>query len=54
MEMLQGNSLYSYLKQTKCHFFFYKMGPQESRTGPAWEDWYKWEVEEGGKMTQEG
>jgi hypothetical protein len=24
MEMSQGNSLYSYLKQTKMSFFFYK------------------------------
>jgi hypothetical protein len=37
MEMSQGNSLYSYLKQTKNVFcFFYKMGEQEGRTGPVW------------------
>jgi hypothetical protein len=35
MEMLQGSSLYSYLKQ-KCHFsFFYEMEEQEDGTGPV-------------------
>jgi hypothetical protein len=35
MEMAQGNSLYSYLKQIKMlfHFSFTK---QEGRTGPVW------------------
>jgi hypothetical protein len=39
MEMSQGNSLGSYLKQTKISFFplFYKIGEQEGRTGPVWE-----------------
>jgi hypothetical protein len=32
MEMSQGNSLYSYLKQTKMSFF-YKSGEQEGITG---------------------
>jgi hypothetical protein len=32
--MPQGNSLCSYLKQTK--FFFYKIREQESGTGPVW------------------
>jgi hypothetical protein len=37
MEMSQGNSLCNYLKQTKMSFFFfYKIGEQEGRTGPAW------------------
>jgi hypothetical protein len=37
MEMPQGNSLCSYLKQTKMTFFFcYKTGEQEDRTGPVW------------------
>jgi hypothetical protein len=35
MEMSQGNSLYSYLKQ-KIHFVFYRNGEQEGRTGSAW------------------
>jgi hypothetical protein len=45
MEMPQGNSLcsYVYLKQARIScfsfyflsFFFYKIGQQESRTGPA-------------------
>jgi hypothetical protein len=37
MEMSQGNSLCSYLKQTKMSiFFFYKIREQEGRTGPVW------------------
>jgi hypothetical protein len=37
MEMSQGNSLYSYLQQTKMSFFFfYKIREQEGRRGPAW------------------
>jgi hypothetical protein len=36
MEMSQGNSLCSYLKQTKMSFFFFcKIGEQEGRTGPV-------------------
>jgi hypothetical protein len=35
MEISQGNSLYSYLKQTKISFFF-KNREQESKTGPVW------------------
>jgi hypothetical protein len=36
MEMSQGNSLCSYLKE-KCHFFFfYKIGEQEGGTGLDW------------------
>jgi hypothetical protein len=36
MEMSQGNSLCSYLKQTRMSFFFiYKIGEQEGRAGPA-------------------
>jgi hypothetical protein len=35
MEMSQGNTLCSYRKQ-KCHFFFYKIGEQEGRTGSVW------------------
>jgi hypothetical protein len=35
MEMSKGNSLYSYLKQTKMSFFFHKTGEQEGKTGPA-------------------
>jgi hypothetical protein len=37
MEMPQGNSLCSYLKQTKMSFFFfYKIGKQVGKTGTAW------------------
>jgi hypothetical protein len=38
MEMSQGNSLCSDLKQTKISlfFFFYKIGKQEGGTGPVW------------------
>jgi hypothetical protein len=38
MEMSQGNSLYSYVKKQKCHFFFLlqKNGEQEGRTDPVW------------------
>jgi hypothetical protein len=39
MEVPQGNSLYSYLKQVKMSFifpFFCKIGNQEGRTSPAW------------------
>jgi hypothetical protein len=34
LEMSQGSSLYSYLKQTKMSFF--KNGGQEGKTGPVW------------------
>jgi hypothetical protein len=37
MEMSQGNSLYSSLKQTKMSFFFfYKTGEQEDGAGSVW------------------
>jgi hypothetical protein len=36
MEMSQGNSLYSYLKQIKMSFF-YKNGEQECIIGLVWE-----------------
>jgi hypothetical protein len=36
MKMSQGNSLHSYVKQTKMHIFFYKNGVQEGKTGPVW------------------
>jgi hypothetical protein len=36
MEGPQGNSLCSYLKQARMSFFFfYKIGEQEGKTGPA-------------------
>jgi hypothetical protein len=35
MEMSQGSSLCSFPKQTKCHFFIYKIGEQEGSTGPS-------------------
>jgi hypothetical protein len=45
MEMPHGNSLCSYLKQTKCHFilllFLYKIREQEGRIGLALAgEWY--------------
>jgi hypothetical protein len=39
MEMSQGNSLHSYLKQAKMSFFFLFLlqnWRKEGRTGPAW------------------
>jgi hypothetical protein len=37
VEMSQGDSLYSYLKQTKMSLFFlYTIGEQKHRTSPAW------------------
>jgi hypothetical protein len=49
MEMSQGNSLCSYLKQAKMSFFFfYKIGGQEDGTDPARRGWYQWEGKEVG------
>jgi hypothetical protein len=39
MEMSQGNSLCSYLKQKCYFFFFYKIREQEGRIGPVWGGW---------------
>jgi hypothetical protein len=39
MEVPQGNSPCNYLKKEKMSFlfpFFYKVGEQEGRIGPAW------------------
>jgi hypothetical protein len=36
--MSQGNSLYSYLKQTKMSFCFYKIGEQQSYLR-GWSQW---------------
>jgi hypothetical protein len=37
MEMSKGNSLDSYVKQTKMlFFFFYKIREQEDRINPVW------------------
>jgi hypothetical protein len=51
MEMSQGNSLCSYLKQTKMLFFsfFYKIREQQGVTGPAWRGCYQWEGDNVGK-----
>jgi hypothetical protein len=47
MELSQGNSMYSYPKQTKMSFFFLL---QNWRTGGQnWRVWYQWEGEEVGK-----
>jgi hypothetical protein len=55
MEMSQGNSLHSYLKQ-KCHFFsFYKIGEQNGGTGPAWGGgWLPWVGAGGGERVWQG
>jgi hypothetical protein len=43
MEISQGNSLCSNLKQTKLPLFFlYKIKGQEGRIGLAWRDWYQY------------
>jgi hypothetical protein len=36
MEMSQGKSLYTYLKQPKMSFFFFFTKTEEGRTGPSW------------------
>jgi hypothetical protein len=46
MEISQGKSLCSYLKQTKMSFFFLL---QEGRIDPARGDSYQWEGDDGGK-----
>jgi hypothetical protein len=54
--MSQGNSLYSYFKQTKMSFlfFFYKIREQEGRTSPVWGGWYQWKWGGGGERVWEG
>jgi hypothetical protein len=54
MEMSQGNSLCSYLKQ-KCHFFKQNQTTGR-RAGPAWEggSWYQWERGGGGESVWDG
>jgi hypothetical protein len=58
MEVPQGNSLYSYLKQPKMSFFFfYKIREQEDETGPAWGErccWYWCKGRGSGERVQEG
>jgi hypothetical protein len=58
MEMLQGNSLCSYLKQTKMSFFFLSFTKSEIRRSeqvlPGGGNWYQWEGERGGEMVQDG
>jgi hypothetical protein len=51
MEVPEGNTLCSYLKQAKMSsiFFSYKSGKQDGGTGPAWVSWHQWEGEEVGK-----
>jgi hypothetical protein len=45
--MSQGKSWYSYLKQTKCHFFSYTK-PENRRVEQvrSWRGWHQWEEEE--------
>jgi hypothetical protein len=43
MEMSQGNSLWSHLKQTKMSFFNHRK--LEGKTGPVW-GWHQWEGED--------
>jgi hypothetical protein len=57
MEISQGKSLWSYLKQAKMSFFFlffiYRFGEQESRTGSAGGG-HPWEGEGGREMGEYG
>jgi hypothetical protein len=54
MEMSQGNSLCSYLKQNVFFtYFFYKIGEQEGGTGPAWRAWHQWEGRGSGERVWE-
>jgi hypothetical protein len=44
MEMSQGKSFVAILNKNVIFFFFYKIGEQEGRIGPAWGwSWYQWE-----------
>jgi hypothetical protein len=55
MEMSQGNSLYSYLKQ-KCHFFSFTKSENrmaENRSCLGGEGWYQWELGGGGERMWE-
>jgi hypothetical protein len=51
MEMSQGNSLYSYLKQTNMSFFFLLQNCRTvGQNGSCLGGWYQWEGEEAGKV----
>jgi hypothetical protein len=43
MEMSQGNSLYSYLKQAKMPFFFFTKTENEKVKQVLYEGWHQWE-----------
>jgi hypothetical protein len=50
MEMSQGNSLYTYLKQTDIAvIFFYKIGQKEGGTGSVLGGKHQWETGNKGK-----
>jgi hypothetical protein len=54
MEVPQGDSLCSYLKQAQMSFFFFcKVEKQDGKTGPSWGVWYQWEVGGGEKRAWE-
>jgi hypothetical protein len=54
MEMSQGNSLYSYLKQAKMPFFFFtKTENEKVKQVLSWY-WYQWEGEEHKERVKEG
>jgi hypothetical protein len=52
--MLQGNSLCSYLKQSRMSFFLFKIRDQEGRTGLVCGHWYQWEAGEYWERAWEG
>jgi hypothetical protein len=56
MEVPQGKSLCSYLKQATMSFFFiHKIREQVGKTSPAWEGGsYQWEGRGGGERVREG
>jgi hypothetical protein len=56
MEMSQGSSMYSLLKQTKLPFFFfiYEIREQKGEIGPAWLGWYQCQGRVGEKREWKG
>jgi hypothetical protein len=54
MEMSQRNSLFNYLKQTKCHLFLLQNQITGGQNSFSLWNWYQWEEGEGKKRIQEG